>query len=149
MLEVLGDFKSAQLPLEWLLQVCLLLHCLLAWARRWTRVPENACLLSRQCNRMQVFSVCFPLHVFHFNPTCPPSHPGLPPTEAALLQHCLQPGGAPLQRPAGSRHCGMEHTLQAATARRVHLVAGGAGLAGAGGLCGVAAVSSTDCISPR
>lgn len=33
-LEVLGDFKSVQLPLEWLLQVCLLLYCLLAWAGR-------------------------------------------------------------------------------------------------------------------
>lgn len=76
MLEVLGDFKSAQLPLEWLLQVCLLLHCLLAWARRWTRVPENACLLSRQCNRMQVFSVFSPFTCFIS------TRPALHPTQA-------------------------------------------------------------------
>lgn len=96
---------------------------------------------------MQAVCVLY-VHAFHLNPTCRPSHPGVPPTEAAILQHRLQPGGTPLQRPTGSRHCGVEHTLQAATARRVHLVAGGAGPAGKGGLCGDAAVSSTECIQP-
>lgn len=133
-LEALTDFKSARLPLEWLLQVGV--------PTCWGSQRPVACLVPclRVCSAHCVLHRALSTNSLAAAAPCPrPSPPGLPPPQAPLLLNRLQPGGAPRDRPAGGRHRRLGHTLQAPPPRRVHLMAGRprarAGGSGAGGGC--------------
>lgn len=95
-LEVLADFKSAQVPLEWLLQV-----------GRSTLTPRLACPHLPSACSVEVAMLAFWHAVSQtaLPRPAPRAAAGRPTPQAPRLQHCLVAARPPPLRPAGGGHC--------------------------------------------